>query len=488
MHNSVIKTNECFRELIAEIDTPIRDYAELKRRIPESQKICPTEETAQLQFAITRLFLSAAAGYGKELAHFIYTLDEGDIITLDRYLHVHAGIMQITNQLDWSHIPIEFIYRFYTEVKAGLNEYDNILLALISYGCGIEGDEPTQLTHEQHRRLYAYTGYRVEPKYIIPPTAKLKRELILQIKEPTHISTEPGFHKYRDFLVSQDSEIVRRYLFLSEESAVLTLSELPKEKLQMYFRAFMHKYPYGLPTATHVEYAMGDFDYLLSNLQLAKPFIHSDDSISQLEQGMIQVFFGACFSDVLSWLGGDDKMADALKDIIICKQDAMKNREAVKLHAMLKSAETPVRMQYICKLYTNRKAYLECLKCFTQATVLGSDVEYIKELTQVIKMPRELTPDAVRHHFIDFIYNRNAKAYEDILGMARHDAINLFTPEIPANIAGINLLMGTPNQELKGYSKGLIRRLQDGLQPLRSLSPKQKLANLQCGFSELAKL
>ena len=485
MHNSKIKTNEHFRTLLSEVDKPIKDYADLKQLYPKVGNLCISEEEAQLQFATTRLFWAAEAGYGEELAHFVYTLDEEDIVTLDRYLQIHAGIMQLTDQLAWKHIPIEYLYRYFVETKKGLGEYDNVLLALVSYGCGMLEDKSETLTPEQQRRLYAYTGYKVIPKYIISPYAKLKKELLAQVRDGENTSKEPDFLKYRDFISAQDSAVVRRYLFLSEELAVLALSELSAEKLPMYFRAFTRKYPYGLPSAAHVEYAIGDFDYLLSSLQLAKPFIHDDDSIPPLEQGMIQVFFGASFSDVQSWLGGDDKMAKALKDLITCKQDAEKNRAAVKLHSILKAAETPICMQYVCKLYTNKKAYLEFLQCFTRVAVMDSESEYLRDLKQAVKMPKELTPDAVRHHYLDFLYDRNDKAYPKILGMERHDALNLLTPDIPANVLGMNLLMGVSKSIYKGYSNVLKGRMSKLITSLRRLPPKEVVSKAGEGFSKL---
>ena len=485
MHNSKIKTNEHFRTLLSEVDKPITDYAELKKLYPKVDNLCISEDEAQLQFATTRLFWAAEAGYGEELAHFVYTLEEEDIVTLDRYLQIHAGIMRLTDQLAWKHIPIEYLYRYFVETRKGLGEYDNILLALISYGCGMLEDKSDALSPEQQRRLYTYTGYKVIPKYILSPNAKLKRELISQVRDGKYISTESEFHKYRDFISAQDSAVVRRYLFLSETSSVMALSGLHPEKLPMYFRAFMRKYPYGLPSVAHVEYAMGDFDYLLGSLQLAKPFIHEDDSIPPIEQGMIQVFFGASFSDVQSWLGGDDKMAKALKDIITCKQGAEKNLAAVKLHSILKVAETPIRMQYVCKLYTNKKAYLEFLQCFTRVAVTDSESEYLKDLVQAVKMPKELTPDAVRHHYLDFLYDRDAKAYTKTLGIERHDALNLLTPDIPANVLGINLLMGIEKNTSKGYSNILKGRLSGLIKNLRKLPPKEVLTKIEEGFPKL---
>ena len=100
-------------------------------------------------------------------------------------------------------------------------------------------------------------------------------------------------------------------------------------------------------------------------------------------------------------------------------------------------------------------------------------------------MPKELTPDAVRHHYLDFLYDRDAKAYTKILGIERHDALNLLTPDIPANVLGINLLMGIDKNTSKGYSNVLKGRLSRLIEILRKLPPKEVLTKIGDGFPKL---
>ena len=434
-----ISTNNYVREKIGRVLLAPK-FADIIKRNTEITRYCKDEEQYLNELSIIRIYWAVNDSYGARLTEYILSLPRQDLILLENSFRICAGLPKTSEDMGTDHIPVQYIYRSMYEDTQKLSNLSDTVLRLLSYNAYTHTIPNDYISNEAPAEYLKYTGYSVYPAALSTNLSALKKKLLAEARGE-FVEITPKYLEYREFLLGLD-EAERRYFFISSEESVREFLTLPKARRKTYIEMYMKWHPWGLPTPGAIHTAILDISYIIpKNKREGVPRLREDKSLPPLKQSMIAWFFGACYSDVYTWFGGESKVAEELRDTITCVKRMEPYSDIQVLHSILEIAASTARIRYICRLRSQTEAYKEFesnLLCIAHCGLVNT---YIHKLMRAFNNPLEVTPEAIRWHFINYILDFTEEDCIQTFGYKKHDLAQCINYENVLELYFINVLV-----------------------------------------------
>ncbi len=331
-------------------------------------------------------------------------------------------------------VPMEYLFKYFAETEAKYNS-SPLELFLINNGCGT----PYKTTDWQYSKKF--TGYK-----------------------------------------AKESEYLN---YSNPKSLAVFESHLPEQDRPVFLRAFMKKYPYGLPSERPTRYATKYFTVLTHDVpQLPLPEPQYNPAESLLEQVMWVNFLGGTKTDALVWFGSQNDAFYELEKIVVYGMRP-ETTQVERLYHIMKNQESKEARRMIARLTREDGLYKVFEKYYMQMFHIGKGDEYIKDMLDKLPSPTEMTPEMLHCHFVDFAYPGDDYSYLPIFGCNKRE----FATKFPmSHVLTHELLNKLFDAKIKSYATKQTKEVADDIAHFfksslpRLVYPRRKLTEKGAGL------
>ena len=210
----------------------------------------------------------------------------------------------------------------------------------------------------------------------------------------------------------------------NQESVSILHSVLPEEDKAIFLRAFMKRYPFGLPSNRSMRYYCKFFPELIKTPEKLKSEFRYIPVLSIDEQIKWCQFFKVNKDFVMSWMGTHNGSFADLEKILLDGVSPEDTKVAV-FYRILESLNVEQRC-FVTKLYKNEEVYKRFLSRFMAMASIDRSKEYVADLVANFPLVNEITEENIVWHFVSFAYPESDMQYVKIFGCSKFEFAEKF--------------------------------------------------------------
>ena len=217
-------------------------------------------------------------------------------------------------------------------------------------------------------------------------------------------------------LLSNFSSLESYYLAQSNQESVNAFHALlPEDDKHIFIKAFMKRFPYGLPAHRSMRYYCKYFIALSSAPEIPKyefkytPFATIEEQVKWCQ------FFKVNKDIVMSWM--DNSQFQDIEKILIENVNPENTKIGV-FFRLLEMLDVEQRC-FVVRLSKREELYNTFLSRFKLMVEVGKEKEYVNDLMTYFTNIAEITTENLKWHFVDFAYPKKDNDYIKIFGCSK---------------------------------------------------------------------